>query len=83
MQLHLSYNFFSLTTDVNRVSHNPRVPTAQQGVKDSPGVRVHYFYFWLFVNYFSSPVNGYSEGRRPLANVGVHSYISKTVRVPV
>ena len=31
---------------------------------------------WLSVNSLSSPVNGYSEGRRPMPNVGVHSYIS-------
>ena len=35
--------FFSLTTDMNRVSQNLRVPTAR-GVSDyDPGVRVHYF----------------------------------------
>jgi hypothetical protein len=32
--------------------------------------------FWLSVNAPSSPVNGYFEGRWPLANVGVHSYIT-------
>ena len=31
------------------------------------------FCFWLSANPLSSPVNGYSEGRRPKANVGVHS----------
>ena len=32
--------------------------------------------FWLSVNFLSSPGNGYSEGRRPMPNVGVHWYIS-------
>ena len=32
--------------------------------------------FWLSVNSLSSPVNGYSEGRWPVANVGIHSYLS-------
>ena len=32
-------------------------------------------YIWLSVNSLSSPVNGSSEGRWPMANVGVHSYI--------
>ena len=41
MQRHLPYYFFSLTTDVNRVSQNTLVPTAQQGAK-GPGVRFHY-----------------------------------------
>jgi hypothetical protein len=46
MQLHLSlsYYFYSLTTDINRVSQNPRVPAAHGGMlNSSPGVRVHYF----------------------------------------
>ena len=43
MQRHLSYYFFSLTTDMNRASQNPRVPAAQQDMCFAPGVRVHYF----------------------------------------
>ena len=44
MQRHLSYHFFSLTTDTNRVSQNPRVPVAQQDAEQwSLGVRVHNF----------------------------------------
>ena len=42
--------FFSLTTDVNRVSLNPRVPVAQQvytfnlfSVYHGPGVSVNYY----------------------------------------
>ena len=30
-QGHLSFYFFSLTTDINRASKNPRVPAAQPG----------------------------------------------------
>ena len=46
MQRHLSYYYFSLTTDMNRVSQNPRVPTAQRDMVTgcAPGVRVHYFF---------------------------------------
>ena len=63
MQRHLSYYFFSLTTDINRVSRNARVPAAQRGV-NGHGVCLRYFFcFWLSVNSLSSPVNGYSEGR--------------------
>ena len=66
---------------MNRVSQNPRVLAPQQDagrVGDwLSGVRVHNFFcFWLSVNSPSSPVNGYSEGRWPMANVGVYSYIS-------
>ena len=44
-QCHLSYYFFSLTTDVNRVSQNPRVPAAQESPYGHPSmVRVHYFF---------------------------------------
>ena len=47
MQCHISYYSItgSLTTDMNHVSQNPRVPVAQQPEVDdgSPGVRVHYF----------------------------------------
>ena len=38
-QHHFSYYFFSLTTDVNRVSRNLRVPAAQQVGYGHPGVR--------------------------------------------
>ena len=42
MQRHLLY---SLTTDMDHFSPNPRVPAAQQGMNSScdPGVRIHYF----------------------------------------
>ena len=61
MQRHLLY---SLTTDMNRFSQNPRVPAAQQGITVKPGVRVHYYFCsWLPVNPLSSPVNGYSGER--------------------
>ena len=36
--------FFSLTTDLNHASLNPRVPAAQPGSSENArGVRVHYF----------------------------------------
>ena len=62
---------------MNSFSQNPNVPAAQKDRSFAPGVRVHFFCFWLSVNsqFSLSPVNGYSEGRWPLANVGVHSYI--------
>ena len=80
-QRHFSYYFFSLTTDINRASKNPRVPAAQPDSdkhddKYVLGVRVLFFCFWLSVNLLSSPVYGYSEGRRPMADVGVHSYLN-------
>jgi hypothetical protein len=40
---HLSYYFFSLTTDLNHVSQNPEVPEAQRKTVSDPGVRVHFF----------------------------------------
>ena len=44
IQRHIYY-FFSLTTDVNRSSQNPRVPAAQSSVTGCiPGVRVHYIF---------------------------------------
>ena len=47
MQRYLSYCFSSLTTDMNCVSQNPPVPTAQQDVsvlvKIASGVRVLFF----------------------------------------
>ena len=53
IQRHLSYYFFSLTTDMKRVSKNPRVPAVQPGVRyntNVAGVRVRYFFaFWLCV----------------------------------
>ena len=47
---HLSYYFFSLTTDMNRFCQNPRVPAAQRVDYGGSGVRVH------FIICFSSPV---------------------------
>ena len=45
MQPHFSYYFFSLTTDLNRASQNPRVPVSALGKdNNNPGVRVHYFF---------------------------------------
>ena len=47
--------FFSLTTDMNPFSLNPRVPAAQPGVRHNTniaGVRVHYF---LLLAVFQSP----------------------------
>ena len=35
----MSYYFFSLTTDMNRDSQNPRVPAAQRGMGNERGVR--------------------------------------------
>ena len=80
MQRHLSYYIFSLTMDTNHVSKNPRVLKAEPDlyVHRRP-VRVNIFlYFWLIVipSPLWSPVNCYSEERRPMANVGVYSYIS-------
>ena len=43
MQRHLSYCLFSLTTDMSHVSQNTRVPAAQRGMDNTPGVCVHYF----------------------------------------
>ena len=54
MQRHLSYYFFSLTTDINRASKNPRVPAARPPQRNffkkrdsddayAPGVRVLFF----------------------------------------
>ena len=40
-----------------------------------PGCVSSIFCLWLFLNSLPSPVNGYSEGRWPMANVGVYSYI--------
>ena len=63
MQRHLSYYFFSLTTDVNRVSQNPLVPAAQSVNLNTgvPGVRVHFFCDRPSVNSISPPVNGDSK----------------------
>ena len=46
MQYHLSYYIFSLTTDMNRDSQNPRVPAIQNGTGKGgacAGVRIHFF----------------------------------------
>ena len=75
----LSYYFFSVTTDINRASKNPQVPEAQSEYYPGStyGVCVHFFCFWLSVNplWSSATATGYSGGRQPTANVGVHSYI--------
>ena len=39
--------FFSLTTDMNHVFRNWRVPTAQLYISYAPGVRVHYYFYLL------------------------------------
>ena len=66
---------FSLTTDMNCISLNPRVPVAKQETYFGSGVRVYNICFWLFVNSFLSPANGFSWKRRwSMANVGIHSY---------
>ena len=46
MQYHLSYYFFSLTTDMNRFSQtrNPRVPESQKGQGGARGVCVLFFF---------------------------------------
>ena len=45
MQRHLSYYFFSLTTDINGVCQNPRVPAAERSMTiTAPGVRAHCFF---------------------------------------
>ena len=43
MQSHFSYSYFSLTTDLNPVSQNPRVPAAMHP-NSAFGVRVHFFF---------------------------------------
>jgi hypothetical protein len=64
MQRHLSYCFFSLTTDLNRFSRNPRVAAAWDGLAGCvPGVRVHYILLLTVCQFLSSPDNGYFEGR--------------------
>ena len=68
MQHQLSHYFSSFTKDMNRDTQYPFGPAAQKGklkefVDNVPGVRVHVFCFSLSLNSFSSPVNGYSEGR--------------------
>ena len=53
MQYHLSYYFFSLTTDMNCSGQNPQVPAVKIYKSNyEPGVRVHFFFFWLSVNPF-------------------------------
>ena len=72
-QRDLLHYFFSLTTDISE-SKKPRVAVALRNFKDdSFPVRVPFFYFWLSVDPLWTPGNGCSEGRRPIANVGVHS----------
>ena len=49
MQSHLSYCFYSLTTDINPASQNPRVLSSQPGRNQSDalnvsGVRVYYYF---------------------------------------
>ena len=80
---HLSYNLFSLTTDMNdpfSFSENPRVPEPPHWLQSKstsqvPGVRVDLFFASAICQPLSFPVNGYSKGRLSKANVGVHSYI--------
>ena len=43
-QRDLSYYFFSLTTDINRASKNPQVPTTQSEYSKLYGVRVHFIF---------------------------------------
>ena len=40
----MSFYFFSLTTDMDRINLSPRVPAVQEFKSDNfrPGVRVHY-----------------------------------------
>ena len=77
MQCHFSYYFFSLTTDIDRASENPVVAMVlpKPGSHFDPGVRIQILPLWLSVNSISSPDNGFSEERRPMANVGVYPYI--------
>ena len=44
--------FFSLTTDMDHLSQNPRVPTAKDKDSNNPGVRVHIFFV---SGYLSNP----------------------------
>ena len=46
LERHLSYYFFSLTTNINCDSQNARVPVAQRDICDqsAPGVRIHFFF---------------------------------------
>ena len=86
MQRHLSHYFFSLTNilvDLDDASKKPKVAATElpprelssydRSIWNVPAVRVLFFCFWLSANSLSSPVNGLSDGRRPKANVGVHS----------
>ena len=43
-QRDLSYYFFSLTTDIDRASKNPEVPTTQSEYSYYYGVRVHFIF---------------------------------------
>ena len=58
---------YSLTSEMNSFSQNPRVPAAQESQSNVAwsvaGVRVHYFLLLASVNSLSSPVNGSSEAR--------------------
>ena len=75
--------FSSLTTDMNPATKRPRVPAGQPGkVYNAPGVSVYYFFLafgWLLIP-FRHPVYDSHEGRKPMANVGVHSDIGIIIR---
>ena len=79
----LFYFFSSLTTDMNPATKRPRVPAGQPGkVYNAPGVSVYYFFLvfgWLLIP-FHRPVYDSHEGRKPMANVGVHSDIGIIIR---
>ena len=77
MQSDLSSYFFSLTTDINRVSQKPLVAVAalkQNVITNNYPVRVDsFFLFLLFMNPLSSPDIDCSDKWRTAGNVGVHS----------
>ena len=79
----LFFFFSSLTTDMNPSTKRPRVPAGQPGkVYNAPGVSVYYFFLvfgWLLIP-FHRPVYDSHEGRKPMANVGVHSDIGIIIR---
>ena len=83
---HLSARRCSITYHTTfSVSQRTWIPFLRLGIHEFPrrkkarvvpaGCVFFFFRFWLSDNSFSSPVNGYSEGRWPTANVGVYSYI--------
>ena len=68
---------------MNPATKRPRVPAGQPGkVYNAPGVSVYYFFLvfgWLLIP-FHRPVYDSHEGRKPMANVGVHSDIGIIIR---